>query len=111
MALLVSQQVTTSELFRALLLYVGEFPPTGLPFNFQLYTGAGPPLVIAAVKVTAVPAQTLLPGFAVIATVGLTVVMTVMVTVLLATTKGLAHEALLVMLQVITSLLASVLSI
>ena len=44
------------------------FVPTGEPFTYHWYTGAVPPLVVVAVNVTLVPAQTAPVGDATIFT-------------------------------------------
>jgi hypothetical protein len=70
--------------------------------------GLGPPLVTVAVKVTAVPLHIVVPGLAVTTTVGVTLGLTVIVMVLLVAVVGVAHSALLVIVQVILSPLFSV---
>ena len=70
--------------------------------------GDGPPLVTEVVYVTGVPAQTVLPGLAVIVTIGVTDGVTVIVIELLVAVVGLAHDALLVSTHLITSLLDGV---
>lgn len=105
-ALLVSTQVTTLPLANAAFVYVVLFVPTFTPFSFHWYDGVVPPLVGVAVKVTEVPEQIVLPGFADILTAGTTVVLTVIVIPLLVAVIGDAHEALLVITQVTTSPLA-----
>lgn len=57
-------------------------------------------MVGVAVKETDVPEQIVLPGFADILTAGTTVVLTVMVMPVLVAVTGDAHEALLVITQV-----------
>ena len=49
--------VTASPLFKAVVVKVALLVPTFAPFTFHWYTGADPPLVGAAVKVTGVPGQ------------------------------------------------------
>lgn len=63
-------------------------------------------MVGVAVKVTTVPAHTVLPGVLVIVTAGVSELYTIIVTVLLVTVAGVAHVALLVRSQVTTSPLA-----
>jgi hypothetical protein len=58
--------------------------------------GAAPPFAGLAVKVTLVPAQIVFPGFAVMLTAGITVVVTVIAIGVEVTINGLAHVALLV---------------
>ena len=60
-------------------VYVVEFVPTSVPFNFHWYAGVVPPFVGVAVKVTLVPAQIVL-ALAAILTVGVTFGVTVIVT-------------------------------
>jgi len=56
--LVVSTQVTASPLFRLSLLKVLEFVPAFEPFTAHWYTGAAPPFMGTAVKLTTLPAQT-----------------------------------------------------
>lgn len=64
-------------------------------------------MVGVAVKVTEVPVQIVLPGFANMLTDGVTLLLTVIVIALLVAVNGDAQEALLVITQVITSPLAN----
>lgn len=68
-------------------------------------------MVIAALKVTLVPAHILLPGFAVMLMVGVTTGFTVIVIGVLVAVVGLAQGALLVTVQVITSPFTRLLSV
>lgn len=60
-------------------------------------------MVGAAVKVTEVPEQIVLPGLAEILTDGVTLVLTTIVILLLVAVVGLAQDALLVITQLTTS--------
>jgi len=57
-ATLLNPHWTTFPSASVLLLYVGSFPPTTIPFTVQLYTGALPPLTAVAEKLTGTPEQT-----------------------------------------------------
>lgn len=74
-----------------------------IPFIFQRKLGLLPPFNAFAVKETLVPAQTLIPGEALILTEGTTLGITVMVILLLVAFSGTAHDSLLVISQVIIS--------
>lgn len=63
-------------------------------------------MVGVAVKVTEVPEQIVLPGLAAMLTDGVTLVLTTIVILLLVAVAGLAQDALLVITQLTTSLLA-----
>lgn len=65
--------------------------------------GAVPPKVVAAVKVTEVPAQIVLLGDAVILTVGVTLFNSVIVIALLVSFVVLAHKGAVLMMRVTTS--------
>jgi hypothetical protein len=67
-----------------------------------------PPFTGLAVKLTEAPAQTVLPGFAVILTEGTTTGFTVMVMVFEVALVGDAHGAVDVIITLTTSLLLSV---
>lgn len=82
--------------------------PTGKPFTFHIYVGVGPPLLMLDVKVTDCPRHIVFPGLAVTVTVGVTLGLTIIVMLLLVAVGGVAQEALLVMVQVTTWPLASV---
>lgn len=56
--------------------------PVFTPFSFHWYDGVVPPLVGVAVKVTDVPEQIVLPGFAAILTAGVRALVLVTVMVL-----------------------------
>ena len=53
--------------------YVLPLPPTTTLFFFHTYVGALPPFTGVAMKVTGVPAQSVVPGFAKTVTDGVTV--------------------------------------
>lgn len=82
--------------------------PTGKPFTFHIYVGEGPPLLMFDVKVTDCPRHIVFPGFAVMLTVGVKIGLTIIVMLLLVAVGGVAHVALLVIVQVTTWPLASV---
>jgi hypothetical protein len=86
-------------------------PLIALLFFFHWYTGELPPLVGVAVNVTEAPVQILLLGLALMFTDGVTVAFTVIVMVLLPALAGDAQAALLVIIQLSTSPLASPLSV
>jgi hypothetical protein len=73
--------------------------------------GAVPPLVGVAVNITLVPAQIAPDGLAPILTNGLTEGLTLIVIVLLPAVAGTAQVALLVMVQLTTSPLFSVVEV
>ena len=81
-----------------------------VPFLRHWYTGEAPPFTGVAVKVTGVPPQIEVPGLAAILTEGVTVGLTVIVSALEVAVVGLAQAALLVSVQVMTSMFASPLS-
>lgn len=76
--------------------------------RYHWYTGEGPPLVIAAVKVTEVPEQMLLPWLERIEIVGAAVLFTVMEITLLWAIAGAGHVSEEVISQLTTSPLFSV---
>jgi hypothetical protein len=76
------------------------------PFNFQTYEGEPPPFVSAELNVTEVLAQ-MFVAEALIEIVGATEELTVMVSALDVTVPVEAQAALLVILQVMTSLFAN----
>ena len=79
---LLSSAVIISPVARLLLLYVVPVAPAmTAPFFFHTYCGLLPPLVMALLKLTWVPAHTVLPGLAVMVMVGVTEVTTVSVAV------------------------------
>ena len=77
--------------------------PTLIPFTFHWKLGALPPLVSAAVKITEVPAQILVPWLDVIVTVGKETELTVIEMLLLLALVGFGQAALLVKIQDTTS--------
>jgi hypothetical protein len=77
-------------------------PPITVPFFFQAYTGEPPVLVGVAVNVTDVPPQIVLVVTAML-TVGVTAVFTAITSELEVTFVVVAHNALLVISQVILS--------
>lgn len=81
--------------------------PTLIPFTFHWKLGEGPPFVSAAVKITDVPAQIVVPWLELIATVGGVTAFTVIEMLLLFALNGLGQAALLVNIQLTTSPLAS----
>ena len=105
----VNTQVKTSPFTADVVLYVKLVAPLILvPFFFHWYIGDVPPLVGVAVNAKLPPLQI---GFeaATIAMLGVTLLFTVIVTALLVAVVGDAHEALLVITTVTTSLFAKVL--
>lgn len=103
----VNTQVTTALLAKLVELNVGLLVPTLPPFTFHWYAGVLPPPVIVAVKLTAVPAHTVVV-LALIVTVGVALVPTDTAMALEVTTNGDAHSADEVSWHVTTSLLANV---
>jgi hypothetical protein len=81
----------TSPLFKALLLYVAELPPTFAPLTVHWYAGVVPPLVGLAVNVTLVPAHIAPDGFATIPTDGTNTEFICTVIVLEVADAGFAH--------------------
>ena len=100
--------VTTSPFVNALFEYVLLFVPTLLPFSFHWYNGV-PPFVGVAVKVTLVPVQIVLPGFALILTDGTTVAVTVIVIPVDVAVVGLAQASEEVITSATTSPFANAL--
>jgi hypothetical protein len=88
-------------------VYTPLFEPTGAPFNNHWYTGEDPPLVALAVKVTVVPAQTVVL-LAATETVGVTTGCTVITTLLDVALVGAAHAASEVTIAETTSPFANV---
>lgn len=109
-ALLVNSQVTTSLLLSSDVVKEVLLVPALFPFIFHWYTGALPPLTGVAVNVTACEAHIVVDAVAIV-TVGLTDGNTVTVTRLEVAGLLVAHAALLVTTQLITSLLVAGLSI
>lgn len=107
-ALLTIVQVTTSPLASEALEYVEVLAPTVVAFTCHIYVGVGPPLVAVAVNVTLSPSHMVLPGLAATVTDVASSGLTVMVMLLLVTSGGTTHGALLVRSQVTTSPLFSV---
>lgn len=106
-ALDVTSSVITSPFARVVVVYDEEVaPPIGEPFFFHTYAGVPPPFVTLELKVTEVPPQTLLAED-VMVTDGVTDVLIVIVRALDVTFVVEAHNALLVISQVITSLFAN----
>ena len=106
-ALLVSIQPITSPLLSVAEVKIALFVPMLLPLRVHSYVGALPPLVRVAVKVTDVPAQKLFAE-ATILTDGVTCAVTFIVMLLLVALGVVKQVALLVSIQLITSLLLSV---
>ncbi len=92
-------QLTTSAFAKAALVYVALFVPTLPPLSFHWYAGVVPPFVGVAVKVTLVPAQIVLPGFAAILTAGTTDPVTTIVTVFEVAVAAEVHVAFEVITQ------------
>ena len=109
-ALLVSCALTTSPLANVVLLNVFELPPTVLPFTIQVYTGAVPPWVDAAVNVMVLPLH-IEVVLAVMLTVGVTGAVIFTVTALDVAVAGCEQAAEPVNSQVTTSPFAKLLAL
>lgn len=90
------------------LLKVLLFVPIGAPFNNHWYAGVAPPLVGVAEKVTLVPEQMVVPGFALTVTLGVTFGETVIVTEFDVAGLPATQGKLELITQVTTSLLFKV---
>ena len=104
----VSTTVTLSLLLRVVDENVGLFVPTFTPLTLHWYTGADPPLIAVAVKVTEVPGQIVVAEGATV-TEGVTRSFAVIVSWLLVTTAGEGQTAFDVISTVTLSVFARVL--
>lgn len=102
-ATLVSVQPITSLFAKSAALYVGEFDPTFTPFRFHWKVGLLPPAMVLATKETREPGHKASLFVCAIETIGVTKVITETGMVLLNMLATVAHDALLVISQVIIS--------